>query len=69
MLLGPNDDATRVQYVRHDLTLLSQAGIGFLPHALHHSPVADLHRPVPGPKMGNDVHGFHRTRRFNSAGA
>ena len=29
---------------------LKQAGIGFLPHALHHSPVADLHRPVPGRK-------------------
>lgn len=45
---GSNDDAVRASYVRHDLGLLKQAGIGFLPHALHHSPVADLHRPVPG---------------------
>ena len=66
---GSNDDATRVQYIRHDLGLLKAAGIGFLPHALHHSKVADLHRPVPGPKMGNHVHGFHRTRRHDSAGA
>jgi hypothetical protein len=45
---GSNDDAKRVEYVRHDLGLLQDAGIGFLPHALHHSRVADLHRPVPG---------------------
>ena len=47
---GSNDDAERVKCVRHDLGLLKAAGIGFLPHALHHSPVADLHRPVPGRK-------------------
>jgi hypothetical protein len=47
---GSNNDEKRVQYIRHDLGLLKQAGIGFLPHALHHSPVADLHRPVPGRK-------------------
>lgn len=47
---GSNDDSVRVQYIRHDLTLLRQAGIGFLPHALHHSWVGDLHRPVAGRK-------------------
>lgn len=47
---GSNDDAERVECVRHDLGLLKTAGIGFLPHALHHSLVADLHRPVPGRK-------------------
>ena len=47
---GSNDDAARVKCIRHDLGLLKEAGIGFLPHALHHSPVADLHRPVPGRK-------------------
>jgi len=47
---GANDDAARVKFVRHELGVLKQAGIGFLPHALHHSPVADLHRPVPGRK-------------------
>ena len=55
---GSNDDATRAQYVRHDLTLLSQAGIGFLPHALHHSLVADLHRPVAGRKWETMYMGF-----------
>ena len=55
---GSNDDATRVQYIRHDLGLLKQAGIGFLPHALHHSAVADLHRPVPGREWGTMYMGF-----------
>jgi len=45
---GSNDDAERVKFIRHELRLLKAAGIGFLPHALCHSPVADLHRPVPG---------------------
>lgn len=53
---GSNEDATRVQYVRHDLGLLKQAGIGFLPHGLHHSPVADLHRPVPGRTWGETMY-------------
>jgi hypothetical protein len=55
---GSNDDATRVNYIRHDLGLLKQAGIGFLPHALHHSKVADLHRPVPGRKWETMYMGF-----------
>jgi hypothetical protein len=55
---GSNDDATRVQYLRHDLGLLTAAGIGFLPHALHHSKVADLHRPVPGRKWETMYMGF-----------
>ena len=55
---GTNDDAARVAFVRHELGLLKQAGIGFLPHALHHSPVADLHRPVPGRKWGTMYMGF-----------
>ena len=55
---GSNDDTTRVQYIRHDLSLLKQAGIGFLPHALHHSKVADLHRPVPGRKWETMYMGF-----------
>jgi hypothetical protein len=55
---GSNDDATRVQYIRHDLDLLKQAGIGFLPHALHHSWVADLHRPVPGRQWETMYMGF-----------
>ena len=55
---GSNDDAERVQFVRHDLGLLKAAGIGFLPHALHHSPVADLHRPVPSRQWGTMYMGF-----------
>jgi hypothetical protein len=55
---GSNDDAVRVQYIRHDLGLLKQAEIGFLPHALHHSPVADLHRPVPGRQWETMYMGF-----------
>jgi hypothetical protein len=55
---GSNDDAKRVEFVRHDLGLLKQAGIGFLPHALHHSPVADLHRPIPGRKWETMYMGF-----------
>jgi len=55
---GSNDDATRVKYVRHELGLLKQAGIGFFPHALHHSMVADLHRPVPGRQWESMYMGF-----------
>lgn len=55
---GSNDDAERVKFVRHDLGLLKAAGIGFLPHALHHSPVADLHRPVPGRQWSTMYMGF-----------
>jgi hypothetical protein len=55
---GSNDDAERVGFVRHDLGLLKQAGIGFLPHALHHSPVADLHRPAPGRRWETMYMGF-----------
>ena len=55
---GANDDAARVKFVRHELGLLKQAGIGFLPHAMCHSPVADLHRPVPGRKWGTMYMGF-----------
>jgi hypothetical protein len=55
---GTNDGAARVKFVRHELGLLEQAGIGFLPHALHHSPVADLHRPVAGRKWGTMYMGF-----------
>ena len=55
---GSNDDAVRVKYIRHDLGLLKQAGIGFLSHALHHSPVANLNRPVPDRKWGTMYMGF-----------
>lgn len=44
---GSNDDDLRAAAVRDELALLQRHGIGFLPHALHHSAVADLHRPHP----------------------
>ena len=40
-----NDDSLRTDAVRAELGLLKRHGIGFLPHALHYSAVADLHRP------------------------
>ena len=42
---GSNDDKLRAAVVRDELALLKRHNIGFLPHALHHSAVADLHRP------------------------
>ena len=45
---GSLDDAERVQHVVSDCGALAQAGIGFMPHALHESLVADLHRPQFG---------------------
>ena len=55
---GSNDDAIRVKYIRNDLDLLKQAGIGFLPHGLHHSFVADLHRPLSWRKWDTMYMGF-----------
>jgi hypothetical protein len=46
---GSLDDAEHVKIVRHDLGVLKQHKIGFFPHALFESPVADLHRPQYGP--------------------
>jgi hypothetical protein len=45
---GALDDARRVALVEADLGTLQKQGIGFLAHALHESPVADLHRPQYG---------------------
>ena len=41
---GSLDDAERTQTVITECGNLADAGIGFLPHALHESLVADLHR-------------------------
>jgi hypothetical protein len=46
---GSMDDAQRVEYIRNDLSILSTNKIGFLPHALQESLVADLHRPQYAP--------------------
>lgn len=45
---GALDDAERVKRVRETLSLLKKNQIGFFPHALHESYVADLHRAQYG---------------------
>jgi hypothetical protein len=46
---GAADDATHVEVMRYTLGELRKRGIGFTVHALHHSLIADLHRPGYGP--------------------
>jgi hypothetical protein len=46
---GEEDDAEHVKSIAYSLSQLSKRGIGFLPDALHHSLVADEHRPEHGP--------------------
>lgn len=45
---GSLDDAKRAATVRADLAIMKEHGIGFIPHALYESYVADLHRPQYG---------------------
>ncbi|MEZ5104961.1 MAG: cellulase family glycosylhydrolase [Draconibacterium sp.] len=45
---GSLDDKERVQHIVNDCCLLSHANIGFMPHALHESPVGDLHHEKYG---------------------
>jgi len=45
---GSLDDKERVQHIVNDCSLLSHANIGFMPHALHESPVGDLHHEKYG---------------------
>lgn len=46
---GAIDDLQRVEIIRYTLTQLSQRGIGWLAYLLHHSLIADAHRPEFGP--------------------
>ncbi len=46
---GSLDDKVRVQSIRYSLTQLSKHGIGWLVYLLHHSLIADAHRPEFGP--------------------
>jgi hypothetical protein len=46
---GSLDDDWRVANIRYTLTELKKRNIGIMPHALHHSLVADLHLPEYGP--------------------
>jgi hypothetical protein len=45
---GALSDEERVKMVISDCSKLAEAGIGFMPHALHESLVGDLHRPQFG---------------------
>jgi hypothetical protein len=46
---GSLDDGWRVANMRYTLGELKKRNIGMVPHALHHSLVADLHLPEYGP--------------------
>jgi len=49
---GAIDDAQRVEIIRYTLAQLKQRGIGWLVYLLHHSGIADAHRPQHGPVGG-----------------
>jgi hypothetical protein len=57
---GSLDDMKRKEIIRTSLTVLRRHGIGFLPHALYTSPVADLHPPEMGPVAAPGYMGFIR---------
>jgi len=46
---GSLDDAVRVESVRYTLEQLKKRAIGWLVYLLHHSLIADAHRPEYGP--------------------
>jgi endo-1,4-beta-mannosidase len=46
---GSLDDKVRVESIRYTLTQLKKRGIGWLVYLLHHSLIADAHRPEFGP--------------------
>ena len=46
---GSLDDAVRTQSVRYTLEQLKKREIGWLVYLLHHSLIADAHRPEFGP--------------------
>jgi hypothetical protein len=46
---GSRDDQARVAIIRSDLTQFKKRGFGWTVYVLHHSMVADAHRPELGP--------------------
>jgi hypothetical protein len=46
---GALDDARRAETLDVELAALAERGVGFTAHLLHHTPVADGHRPARGP--------------------
>jgi hypothetical protein len=57
---GSMDDEVRSLIVEGTLEGLVKLGVGFLPHALHTSPVADLHPPELGPVLDAGYMAFIR---------
>jgi hypothetical protein len=55
---GSLDDVERGEEISISLGVFKKHGIGFLPHALWCSPVADLHPPELGPVSGPGYMGF-----------
>ena len=55
---GSLNDKARSWIVISDLAVMKMYGIGFLPHALYESGVADLHRPQYGPVGGAEYMAF-----------
>lgn len=49
---GATDDAVRVESIRYTLSELKRRNIGWLVYVLHHSLIADAHRPEFGPLSG-----------------
>jgi len=49
---GDLNDKVRVESIRYTLAQLKQRGIGWLVYLLHHSLIADAHRPEFGPVGG-----------------
>lgn len=49
---GAIDDGKRVDIIRYTLGQLKKRGIGWLVYLLHHSLIADAHRPEFGPLSG-----------------
>lgn len=46
---GSLSDAERVEFIQDSLRAFNERRLGFLPHLLHHTLVADGHRPECGP--------------------
>ena len=49
---GSLDDDDRARIIAMEFSELRDRSLGFLAHVLHHSPVADCHRPEHGPLSG-----------------
>jgi hypothetical protein len=49
---GNISDAKRIEMLNIELSTVNERKIGWMIHALVHSPVADLHRPETGPVTG-----------------